>query len=145
MATLLNAYIGRNFEDVVLLEYIPVGSTAYETVANDTVTRAVFKFGDYCVDTDEALDADYISLETNATRVALRLGGISGLAAGLYKGYLTIFDAVNTKGLPWVDFTVHALPWPVWARWPVFLWRLGLSLPGFRLALRFTARRSAAG
>ena len=108
---ILQAYIGRDFEEVLLLELQPVGGTAFETVSVDTVTRAIFRFGDYCIDTEDLVPL--ISLEENATRVEMKLGQITGLVAGKYTGYLTIYDATNTNGLPWEKLTVVVWPWPV--------------------------------
>jgi hypothetical protein len=113
MPTTLNAYVGRDFDEIILLEYLPVGGSDYETVPIDTVTRAVFRFGDYCIDTDEVEHADLISLTENATQVEMKIGMISGLVQGTYKGWLTIFDAVNTNGIPWQLCKVQVWPWPI--------------------------------
>ena len=83
--TILNAYIGRDFEETLVLEYQPGGESAFETVAVDTVTRAIFRFGDYCIDTEDA--EPLITLEENATRVVMQLGMIEELVAGRYTGF----------------------------------------------------------
>jgi len=111
MVDILQAYIGRDFEEVLLLELQPVGGSAFETVEDDAVTRATFRFGDYCIDTDDA--EPLIELQDNATKVAMKLGLIDELVAGRYAGYLTVFDATNTAGLPWQKMTVRVSSWPI--------------------------------
>jgi len=109
--TTLYAYIGRDFEEVVLLEYIPEGGSDYETIPDDTATQAIFRFGSYCIDTDDA--EPLIEFQDNATKVAMKLGLIDELVAGRYTGYLTIYDATNTNGLPWQKVTVRVSSWPI--------------------------------
>jgi hypothetical protein len=109
--TTLQAYIGRDFEEIVLLEYKPVGESDYETIPDDTATQAIFRFGAYCIDTDD--DEPLIEFQDSNTKVAMKLGLIDELKAGQYTGYLTIYDATNTNGLPWEKISVRVWPWPI--------------------------------
>jgi len=77
------------------------------TVADNTVTRAQFKVAGSCFDTDT--DSE-ISLTNNATVVELSLGAMN-VNPGFYVGYLTIFDATTTNGLPWVEIEVRFKAW----------------------------------
>ena len=103
MATLY-AWVGRaNRQRLQLLQD---GSS----VTSGAVTRAVFKFGDYCLDTDEA---DPIALVDGATVVEMQLGLVSGLRRGTIPGKLTIYDNINTNGIAWGDSLVVVEPWDV--------------------------------
>ena len=105
MATVYKVYIGRGNVESILLRLRPVGGSAYQDVDDDTVLRAVFRFSTYCLDTDTDV-AGNIELAENATVVNMKLGLISGLVAGQYDGYLTIYDALNPDGLAWGDMVV---------------------------------------
>jgi hypothetical protein len=113
MATVYQVYIDRGNVESVLLEKRPRGETVFETVDDDTVLRAVFRFGSYCLDTDTDV-AGNIELAENATVVNMKLGLISGLVAGQYDGYLTIYDALNPNGLGWGDMVlVNVQAWSI--------------------------------
>ena len=89
----LIAYIGR--ENIAYLTLQQGGVI----VAENAVTRAVFSFGDYCLDTDE--DDDPILLTDSDTKVKLQLGLVEGLEVGIYIGQLTIWDAEMESGKAW--------------------------------------------
>ena len=113
MATVYQVYIGRGNFESILLKKRAVGEADFETVDDDTVLRAVFRFSTYCLDTDTDV-AGYIELAENATVVNMKLGLISGLVAGQYDGYLTIYDALNPDGLAWGDMViVNVQAWSV--------------------------------
>ena len=112
MADTLMAYIGRSNVETLTLEYRPEGETAFVTVPEEAVLRAVFRFGAYCIDTNN--EDDPIELGSNATKVHLQLGLIPLLAPGRHKdGLLTIYDAEHLDGLAWAEYSVRVVPWPV--------------------------------
>lgn len=102
---LLTAYIGRgNEEKLDLLEDGAVVD-AY------AVTRAVLRFGDYCLDTDDVGDEDLIALNANGQELSLHLGLIPGLEAGRYSGFLTLYDHVATDGIAWAQIDIVVDEW----------------------------------
>lgn len=105
------AYIGRDNTQTVLLEYKPKGSIAYETVPINTVTRAILRFGDYCLDTDDA-DPKF-ELTENETELAMQLGMVPNLVAGNYIGKLTIYDGTHPEGIPWQAYEIWVENWDV--------------------------------
>ena len=80
------------------------------TVDAGTVTRAIFRFGDYCLDTDEA-DADIFSLNEDATVLTVRAGLIDGVQPGKYSGMLTLYDEETADGIAWERITVIIGQW----------------------------------
>ena len=96
---MLKVWIGRDSEFVLPLFEDGEGVQG--------VTRAVFSFGDFCVDSDQ--HATQISIledvvdGINTTHVLLTLGHIDNLVTGEYIGYLTIYDAEAVNGIPWGD------------------------------------------
>ena len=107
----ITAYIGRDNIQTVLLEYKPKSGTAYETVAINTVTRAILRFGDFCLDTD---DADPIfELTEDETELAMKLGMVTDIVAGDYIGQLTIYDGTHPNGIPWEDYRIRIEAWQV--------------------------------
>jgi hypothetical protein len=105
MAQTLIIYIGRDNVEAFDLLIDDV------LVTVDTITKAHFKFGDYCIDTVN--DAAKIALTESKTRVEITAGHISGLAVGVYEGKLTCYDAEATNGIAWEDFNVQVETWPV--------------------------------
>lgn len=83
-----------------------------ETVPQSAVTRAVFRFGDWCLDTSEP--GDPIELIDSATRVQMRLGLVQDIAPGIYPGRLTVFDAQSANGIAWGESVIHVIveDWP---------------------------------
>jgi hypothetical protein len=111
MATVLQVYIGRGNTESISLRLKPVGMDDYQDVEDDSVLRAVFRFSDYCLDTDTDVDG-HIALAENATVVELKPGLISGLVAGQYAGWLTIYDALNPDGIAWgEEIIVNVRAW----------------------------------
>ena len=105
--SLLRAYIGR--DNVQRLELRQDG----ELVAENAVTRAQFRFGPFCIDTDEV--ADPIELTDSATVVEMQLGRVEGASPGLLEGHLTVYDAVHPEGIGWQSFMVLVERWPACA------------------------------
>jgi hypothetical protein len=104
----MNVYINRNNPIRLVLYY----GDPLVPVPNGAVTRAIFRFGRYCVDTD--IPADPIELIENETQVRMFLGLISDLREGTYMGYLTIYDAEAPHGIGWGRAErVKVIPWPV--------------------------------
>ena len=104
----MNVFIGR--ENAIKLP-LTVNDPP-ETVPVNTVLRAIFNFGGYCVDTDVATDP--IELIDNETVVRMKLGLITNLREGTYEGFLTIFDSEAPNGLGWgKKARVKVHPWPV--------------------------------
>lgn len=68
--------------------------------AENAITRAMFVFGKYCLDTDTN---HLIQLIDNAQTVRMELGLIPNLETGSYRGFLTVFDAQADQGIPWGD------------------------------------------
>lgn len=60
-----------------------------------------------CMDVARA----YVALTDNATKISLDLGS-SGIQAGSYYCYLTIYDAVNTDGIAWDRLILRVNKWP---------------------------------
>ena len=108
MAQVIVAYIDRDNRTRIEL------TSGGAPVEEDTVTRAVFLFGSYCLDTDEVDDADYIQLSADKTEVYLWLGLVPNLTVGRYTGYLTVYDSTTPNGLAWgPTVTVSAREWNV--------------------------------
>lgn len=107
MVPTLTAYIGRDNE--ARLELLQDGVL----VVASAVTKAVLKFGTFCLDTEVDTDEIYFLTSNNQT-LCLKIGLLTGLVAGNYSdGKLTLFDAVNTNGLAWVDLTISVKDWSV--------------------------------
>lgn len=105
--TTLSAYIGRDNEERINL--LEDGSI----VSAGVVTRAVLKFGNYCVDTDKDPTIAYFSDSDNQT-LCLKLGLVSGLSPGVHpNSRLTLYDATNINGIAWATFTVNVYSWTV--------------------------------
>jgi hypothetical protein len=104
---LINAYIGRN--NYAELELMQDGVTVEE----GAVTRAVLRFGSFCLDTEEVEHADWIELNEDATKITLHLGLVTDLKPGRYNASLTLYDAASTKGIAWTTFVIRARSWPV--------------------------------
>jgi hypothetical protein len=103
--TTLRAWVGRaNRQRLQLLQ-------DGVAVADGAVTRAVLKFGDYCLDTDEA--GDPIELVDDATVVELQLGLVSGIAPMTATGRLTVYDNVHTQGIAWQEVLIDIGTWAV--------------------------------
>ena len=112
MSDILEVYIGRENEEALQLKYRRRGESDFRIVEDTSVTRAVFRFGPYCLDTETDVDG-LISLEENATMVILKPGLIAGLAAGEYTGRLIIFDGARVDhGLKWgPKYVVRVVSW----------------------------------
>lgn len=84
-----------------------------EVIDPDVATRAVLRFGPYCVDTD--VDTDLITLVDQATRLEMRLGMIPDLQTRdcPYRAYLTVYDAASANGLAWDDFRILVEQWAI--------------------------------
>jgi len=80
-------------------------------VPENTITRAMLRFGSYCLDTDVIGDADMIYFTDNETRLVIKAGLIADIVAGSYLGYLTLYDAVSLDGIAWQDFKVEVKEW----------------------------------
>jgi hypothetical protein len=105
----LMAYIGRG--NIEKLELIHNG----ERVPENSVARAILRFGTYCLDTNSH---DEIELTENGQVLEIKLGLISNLIPGNYKGFLTIYPTVEPSdpahdGLAWIRAKVRAEAWPV--------------------------------
>jgi hypothetical protein len=101
----LTFYIGRDNAEILEL-------TQNGVVVNaDSVLRATFHFGSYCLDTDK--HPTLIELYNDAQRLSIKAGLITGLQKGVYTGHLTIYDAYAEKGIKWQAFRVLVQPWNV--------------------------------
>jgi hypothetical protein len=84
------------------------------TIDPDVITRVVFwipgaAFADglpHLADTD----GDGLTLNNDATMVTVTLGEL-GMKPGIYSGKWTVFDAVNTNGLPWGSLEFKVSNW----------------------------------
>jgi hypothetical protein len=111
MADKITVYVNRNNLVRLNLYEKPVGES-WGLVEAGTVESAVFRFGDFCVDTDN--DPDIISLNTAGQAVNLHLGLIPDLVAGRrYEGYLTIYIVGEKDGTAWEEYKVEVEEWPV--------------------------------
>jgi hypothetical protein len=101
----LTFYIGReNFQHLELTQ-------DGDPVNENSVLRAVFRFGNHCLDTDTSA---LIELYNNAQRLKIQGGLVPNLKVGACQGFLTLYDAVaDEKGLPWEHFFVEIREWPV--------------------------------
>jgi hypothetical protein len=106
MSTLLYGYIDRdNIEKLALLQD-GVAVTA------GAVTKAVLKFGDYCINTDDDSDQIYF-LDSDNQTVCIKIGQIDSISVGRYKGTLTIYDSTAVNGLAWVEVEANVYAWDV--------------------------------
>jgi hypothetical protein len=104
----VTAYIGR--DNIERLELLQDGVA----VVAGAVTRAVLKFGSFCLDTDEITHASIIYFETADNLVlCLCLGLVTDIRARVYEGKLTLWDATTTEGYAWDDVTITGIKWPV--------------------------------
>ena len=102
----MNIYINR--DNKTIFNLLQDG----EAVTANTITRAVFRFGDFCVDTNVA--GDPIELIENATKVQVQAGLIPGLVEGGYEGKLTIFDTLSDNGFAWGRAVkIKVILWPI--------------------------------
>jgi len=107
MTTILTAYIGRDNEE--RLELLQDGVL----VTASAVTRAVLKFGSFCLDTDVDTDEFYF-LDSNNQVLCLKIGLLTGLAAKNYfDGKLTLFDNSNPEGLAWTNIHITVFNWNI--------------------------------
>ena len=80
------------------------------TVNPGAITRAVFRFGAYCLDTDVSSPA--IELIENETQVQLRLGLVEGILPGHYVARLTVYDLLMPEGKAWPQpLNINVLSW----------------------------------
>jgi len=80
-------------------------------VAANAVTRAQFRFGTWCLDTNDL--ADPIELVADATAVEMQLGLVDGITPGTYRGKLTVYDLNHPNGIAWSEVVVEATAWNV--------------------------------
>lgn len=107
----LKAFVGRGNLDVLSLEYVPVGETSYRRVAEGAVTRAILRFGAYCLDSDDS--EHEIELAQGATAVNVRIGLVPDIEPGTYHGHLTVYDSEHPNGIAWEYVRVKVEPWGV--------------------------------
>lgn len=79
-------------------------------VPENTITRAMFRFGPYCLDTDDG-DGLFV-FQANRTQIKAKMGLIPNLEPGEWQGYLTLFDADGKHA--WKSYRkVTAEHWPI--------------------------------
>lgn len=101
----LYAYIGRDNEEQIQLKQNNI------LVTTGAITRAVFKFGSYCLDTDIDTDEIYF-LNDERTVLCLKLGLVTDIVPMANTvGKLTLFDVNNANGLAWAEINVTAVLW----------------------------------
>ena len=106
MTTILYGYINRdNIEKLALLQ-------DEVAVIAGAVTKAVLKFGDYCIDTADDSDQIYFT-DSNNQAISIKLGRINSIAVGRYSGTLTIYDSEAVNGLAWIRVEVKIYAWAV--------------------------------
>ncbi len=89
----IDVYISRGNVTIFLLKQDG------QEVVGGAVTRAIFRFGEYCIDTDNPHHP--ISLIDNSKAVRMQLGLVNNLQIGRAIGRLTIYDTVVTEGIAW--------------------------------------------
>jgi|GEM_PF-5130507 len=92
------------------LMYQGCDDPAIAPVPADTLTRAMFSFGTYCVDTSNLEHNDMIAFNADKTELTLKIGLVAGVLAGSYHGRLTVFDAAS-QPLAWEDYSVEVKEW----------------------------------
>jgi len=109
--TAVRVYVGR--DNRTRLELRQEG----ELVVANAVTRAQFKFGTWCLDTDGALASPPapapIELVADATAVEMQLGLVTDLTPGTYRGRLTVYDLNHPNGIAWSTVEVIVGTWAV--------------------------------
>ena len=105
MTTTLTAYIGRdNEERIELLQdgtVVPAGA----------VTRAVLRSNTFCIDSAVDTNVIYFADSDNQT-LCIKAGLIPDLTAGIrIKANLTLYDALNVRGVAWVEFIIKSVSW----------------------------------
>jgi hypothetical protein len=93
----MDVFVGR--ANKIFLTLLQDGSS--DNVRSDAIYRAMFKFGDFCVDTDN-LD-DPIELIEDNKKIQMQLGLVPGIQPGIYDGRLTVFDTGAPMGIAWGD------------------------------------------
>ena len=81
-----------------------------EPVNDDALTKAVLRFGEYCLDTEEGGGLTFVE---SKTAVDVELGLVEGLTKGAYVGHLTAMDGLHENGLPFGQVIINAINWPV--------------------------------
>lgn len=103
----LKVYIGRANED--RFQLLQDG----EAVTPGAVSRVVLRLSksttEICIDTDE--DADPIEV-SNEGVVSMQLGLVEGLAAGIWRGQLRVYDNEDEEGIMWQLFVVEVFTSP---------------------------------
>lgn len=114
MADKITVYRGRENQVRLTLYEKKIGATSWTIVEPNTLDRAVFRFGSFCVDTDVPGDSDKIAFASNNQCVDLYLGLIDGLLAPrTYTGHLTAYETNSDYGKAWHEFRVSVEEWPV--------------------------------
>jgi ABC-type antimicrobial peptide transport system ATPase subunit len=97
----ITAFIGRaNSHKITLLQN-------KAPVPANVVERAVLRFGDYCLDTDDLS----MLFEDNNTALRVKIGLTPLLVAGNYAGVLTVYDAAAVEGLAWDEIKIAVKVW----------------------------------
>jgi hypothetical protein len=109
----ITAYIGRSNSHILTFMRQGENDVIPVIVDEDVVTRAIFRFGAYCLDTNDIDSTGIFELEENAQKLRLHLGLISGITTGWYSGKLTVFDNVEEDGFAWAEILVRMVQWPV--------------------------------
>ena len=110
---MIEVYIGRDNITAHDLKYMPKGETSFVPVPDNTITRAVLRFGPFCLDTNVAEHADIFYLSNNNTTIEMKLGRVTDLTTGTYYAYLTIYDANHPEGISWANFRIRVQSWLV--------------------------------
>jgi hypothetical protein len=101
-------YIGRANVIQRVLQAAAVDLAAPERTA---ITRVQARFGDYCLDTDEATDP--IAYDSTTGGVSMQIGLVTGIVVGKYDLILTCFDAATPEGFAWGNFRIDVKAWPI--------------------------------
>lgn len=105
-------YIGRMNAYILTLKAQGENDVAPVTITGGIAARAVFSFGDYCIDTDNIAHADILSFNNAKTKLILKGGLISNLVVGQYQeAFLTVYDDDNPLGIAWFKIPVIVEPW----------------------------------
>ena len=102
----LTAYIGRDNEE--RLGLLQNGSS----VVASSVTRAILRSVEFCLDTDE--DPGLLYFDSDNTVLCVKPGLIPDLTDGArHTCVITLYDALTTHGYAWDSVKIKVKSWPV--------------------------------
>jgi len=93
----LSIIIGKDNKQIVKLYDDSTGSMEPSTL--DALSRVTLEIGDILIDSDT--DAGYFDWSANDGTIVIDIGNAPNLIPGIFKTYLTVYDASQPDGIQW--------------------------------------------